>query len=64
MAHALARSLRLLLVASGAHAVTGSLDPQFGSGGTVTTPVPGPSGAEGVLVQPDGEIVAAGSPKK
>jgi uncharacterized delta-60 repeat protein len=39
----------------------GSLDPSFGSGGTVTTKI-GPGGARitGVALQPDGKIVAAG----
>jgi uncharacterized delta-60 repeat protein len=62
MLHALVRRTLVVLVslAAAAHAATGSLDPQFGNGGTVTTPIPGLSGAEGVVVHGDG-IVAVGS---
>jgi uncharacterized delta-60 repeat protein len=38
----------------------GSLDPSFGSGGKVTTDFGGVDGAEGVALQADGKIVAAG----
>jgi uncharacterized delta-60 repeat protein len=41
---------------------TGQLDPSFGSGGRVTTVLPGiPSAAYAVALQPDGKIVAAGA---
>lgn len=39
----------------------GGLDPTFGSGGFVTTPVGSDGSATKVLVEPDGKIVAAGS---
>ena len=39
----------------------GSLDPSFGNGGTVTTPVGRSSAASSVMVQPDGKVVVAGS---
>jgi uncharacterized delta-60 repeat protein len=38
----------------------GSLDPSFGAGGHVRTDFEGSDWAEGVLIQPDGKIVAAG----
>ena len=38
----------------------GRLDPTFGDGGKVLTPFAGISEAEGVAIQPDGKIVAAG----
>jgi uncharacterized delta-60 repeat protein len=38
----------------------GSLDTTFGSGGFVSTPFASQSAAVGVLIQPDGKIVAAG----
>lgn len=39
----------------------GQLDPSFGSGGKVTTTLAGFSEFEGVAIQPDGKIVAAGA---
>ncbi|MGZ4380465.1 MAG: delta-60 repeat domain-containing protein [Gaiellaceae bacterium] len=39
----------------------GRLDPSFGSAGTVTTAIGKSAVARAVLVQPDGELVAAGS---
>jgi uncharacterized delta-60 repeat protein len=39
----------------------GRLDTSFGSGGLVTTDFGGDSSAQGVILQPDGKIVAAGS---
>jgi uncharacterized delta-60 repeat protein len=39
----------------------GMLDTSFGSGGLVTTDFGGGSSANGVILQPDGKIVAAGS---
>jgi uncharacterized delta-60 repeat protein len=42
------------------YAVDGSLDPSFGNGGKVLTHFVGNSSAEGLVIQPDGEIVAAG----
>jgi uncharacterized delta-60 repeat protein len=38
----------------------GELDPSFGDGGKVLTHFTGSSYAEGVVIQPDGKIVAAG----
>jgi uncharacterized delta-60 repeat protein len=38
----------------------GDLDPTFGSGGKVTTHIDGSSRALGLVVQPDGKLVAAG----
>ena len=38
----------------------GKLDPTFGDGGKVLTPFGGRSNAQGVAIQPDGKIVAAG----
>lgn len=40
--------------------IDGSLDPGFGSGGSVTAPIGGSSSAQAVVLQPDGKIVAAG----
>ena len=39
---------------------SGTLDPTFGSGGTVTTAVGDSANANAVVIQPDGSIVAAG----
>lgn len=39
----------------------GELDPSFGTGGKVTTVVPGGCEARAVAIQPDGKIVVAGS---
>jgi uncharacterized delta-60 repeat protein len=39
----------------------GRLDPGFGSGGTVTTPIGDSGGAAALVLQPDGKLVAAGS---
>ncbi|TMA72273.1 MAG: DUF4215 domain-containing protein [Deltaproteobacteria bacterium] len=49
-----------LLCASVADAGPGALDPTFGSGGKVTTAIGTSAFASGVVVQPDGAIVAAG----
>ncbi len=38
----------------------GSLDPSFGSGGTVTTTIGTNSGVEALVLLPDGKVVAAG----
>jgi len=43
-----------------AHAADGDLDPTFGVGGRVTTSFPGNGGVLGLVIQPDGKIVAAG----
>ncbi len=49
------------LITVHAHATPGGLDPTFGTGGTVTTEFIGfQTFANGVVVQPDGIIVAAG----
>lgn len=52
----------MMVLAPSLHALQGDLDSSFGTGGKVTTTV-GTSGsvAYGVVVQPDGKIVAAGS---
>jgi uncharacterized delta-60 repeat protein len=43
------------------YTVSGAPDTTFGSGGVVTTPVgPGRDRANGLAIQPDGKIVAAG----
>ena len=47
-------------LAPAAQAAPGALDPTFGSGGTVTTPIGLGASINGVAVQPDGKIVAAG----
>jgi uncharacterized delta-60 repeat protein len=39
---------------------SGSLDPAFGTGGTLTTPLPGGGQASIVLIQPDGKILVLG----
>ena len=44
-----------------AQAVPGNLDPTFGRGGKVTTPIGSGSSAEALLTQPDGKFVVAGS---
>ncbi|HEV7731158.1 MAG TPA: hypothetical protein VGR62_03305 [Candidatus Binatia bacterium] len=44
-----------------AAAASGSLDPDFGTGGVVTTEVPGSSSANAVTLQGDGKIVVAGN---
>lgn len=41
----------------------GQLDPSFGQGGKVVTPLPGGGEARAVAVQPDGKIVAVGDAK-
>lgn len=44
------------------YTAAGSLDPTFGSGGKVTTPVvPHSAAVYGLAIQPDGKIVAAGT---
>src|SRR5262245_30565679 len=57
--------LTFLLAASPhvARAAAGALDPSFGSGGAVVTPVGDSSLAQGtaVIVQPDGKVVLAGN---
>src|SRR5262245_37078781 len=42
-------------------AAPGDLDPDFGSGGIVTTVIGGSSTANALVMQPDGKIVAAGT---
>jgi uncharacterized delta-60 repeat protein len=39
----------------------GTLDTSFGTGGTVTTPISGPSAVSALVLQPDGKLVVAGS---
>jgi uncharacterized delta-60 repeat protein len=50
----------VVVFAGSSGAAPGSLDPSFGSGGTVVTAVAG-RGAVGLALQPNGKIVAAGS---
>jgi uncharacterized delta-60 repeat protein len=51
----------LLCVVDSAVATPGVLDPTFGSGGTVTTPIgSGSSAAHALAAQPDGKILAGG----
>ena len=57
----LALSAFALLVVGSAKAAPGVLDPSFGTGsGEVTTPIGTSAGADAIVVQPDGKIVAAG----
>ena len=57
----LALSAFALLVVGSAKAAPGVLDPSFGAGsGEVTTPIGTSAGADAIVVQPDGKIVAAG----
>jgi uncharacterized delta-60 repeat protein len=50
-----------LAAAAPAHAKAGDLDPTFGTGGKVTTDLTGfEDNANGVVIQPDGKLVAAG----
>ncbi len=42
------------------YTTTGTLDPEFGVGGVVTTPIGQAGGAYAVAIQPDGKIVVAG----
>lgn len=44
-----------------ARAATGTLDPEFGTGGKVTTATSGQGSANAVLVVPSGQILAAGA---
>ena len=39
----------------------GSLDTTFGTGGTLTTDIQGDEGVGGLIIQPNGDIVAAGT---
>lgn len=48
-------------VVSTASAAPGELDPTFGSGGKVTTPLEATAMSTAVVVQPDGKVVAAGT---
>ena len=50
----------VLLVPTAARAAEGDLDPSFGTGGTVTTPIPPGALANAVTVDQQGRIVAAG----
>src|SRR5262249_43552440 len=54
-------SLTTALPVSAASGRSGHLDPHFGNGGVVTTPIQGHDFANSVAIQPDGKIVAAGS---
>ena len=57
-------TLAVLLSASGASAaVPGELDPSFGAGGKVQAPFGPEAFGGGVAVQPDGKILAAGTPE-
>jgi uncharacterized delta-60 repeat protein len=50
------------ILAAPAQASPGDLDPTFGSGGTVSTPIGSSAGfGNGVVVQPDGKILVAGT---
>src|SRR5947208_6962668 len=51
----------MLLVLGPAAAAPGDLDPSFGSGGTVDTPIGSSALARSIAVQPDGKIVAGGA---
>src|SRR5437773_9494914 len=44
-----------------ASAAPGDLDPSFGTGGIVTTPIGASDKAFALVLQPDGKLVAAGS---
>src|SRR5437660_843952 len=59
-----AASLLALSFTPAAWAAPGGLDPSFGVGGTVTTPLVISANASRVAVQPDGKVVAAGAPSK
>lgn len=50
-----------LLILHPAVAAPGDLDPSFGAGGTVETPIGTTASATGVAVQSDGKIVAGGT---
>jgi uncharacterized delta-60 repeat protein len=50
----------VFLSAGSSRAAPGSLDPSFGSGGTVTTAVGSGAGAQAIVVQPDGKILLGG----
>jgi uncharacterized delta-60 repeat protein len=39
----------------------GALDPTFGTGGEVVTPIPSSAGITGLVLQPDGKLVAGGT---
>ncbi len=61
-ASALALAGLLVLTAGSAQATPGALDTSFGTGGKVTTAIgSSDDDANGVVLQPDGKIVAAGS---
>ena len=51
-----------LLMVGPAAAAPGDLDPTFGADGIVQTDVGSPSGANDLVLQPDGKIVLVGSP--
>ena len=51
-----------LLTVGPAAAAPGDLDPTFGTDGIVQTNVGSPSGANDLVIQPDGKIVVVGSP--
>lgn len=58
-------ALAALLLAGGASAaVPGELDPSFGIGGKVQAPIGPEAYAGGVAVQPDGKILAVGTPQE
>lgn len=60
-AAALSAFLALSSRAAVARAATGNLDPDFGTGGTVTTATTGQGSANAVVVAPSGKILAAGA---
>jgi uncharacterized delta-60 repeat protein len=64
IATALVALVGLLPVGGASAAVPGELDPTFGVGGKVQTPFGPESYAGGVAVQPDGKIVAVGTPQE
>jgi uncharacterized delta-60 repeat protein len=51
----------MLVVLGTASGAPGDLDPTFGSGGTVDTPIGASSRVSGLVIQPDGRIVAGGT---
>ncbi len=51
----------MLVVLGTASGAPGDLDPTFGSGGTVDTPIGASARASGLVIQPDGKIVAGGT---
>ena len=51
----------MLVVLGTASGAPGDLDPTFGSDGTVDTPIGASARASGLVIQPDGKIVAGGT---